>query len=238
MTAIITREAALRLGVAAKALGHVSVTGFAEAVGERLGLPITEARLSTLTVTDLREILAGNHAEEDCKVGVSPETLKQVVRLLWGEGLPYSELPPVEPYVEGSLPGSIRVACASNNGEILDGHFGSCERFLVYQVTPARSQLIAIRSTLEADYGEDRNAERAALIGDCDIVFVQSIGGPAAAKVVRANVHPVKVAHPESARAVIGRLQTSLRTPSPWLAKAMGIEATSLRRFAELGEAG
>ena len=238
MTAIITREAALRLGVAAKALGHVSVTRFAEAVGERLGLPITEARLSTLTVTDLREILAGNHAEEDCKVGVSPETLKQVVRLLWGEGLPYSELPPVEPYVEGSLPGSIRVACASNNGEILDGHFGSCERFLVYQVTPARSQLIAIRSTLEADHGEDRNAERAALIGDCDIVFVQSIGGPAAAKVVRANVHPVKVAHPESARAVIGRLQTSLRTPSPWLAKAMGIEATSLRRFAELGEAG
>ena len=238
MTAIITREAALRLGVAAKALGQVSVTGFAEAVGERLGLPITEARLSTLTVTDLREILAGNHAEEDCKVGVSPETLKQVVRLLWGEGLPYSELPPVEPYVEGSLPGSIRVACASNNGEILDGHFGSCERFLVYQVTPARSQLIAIRSTLEADHSEDRNAERAALIGDCDIVFVQSIGGPAAAKVVRANVHPVKVAHSESARAVIGRLQTSLRTPSPWLAKAMGIEATSLRRFAELGEAG
>ena len=31
--------------------------------------------------------------------------------------------------------------------------------------------------------------------------------------------------------AVIGRLQTSLRTPSPWLAKAMGIEATSLRRW-------
>lgn len=79
------------------------MSGFAEAVGERLGLPITEERLSTLTVTDLREILAGNHAEEDCKVGVSPETLKQAVRLLWGEGMPYSELPPVEPYVEGSL---------------------------------------------------------------------------------------------------------------------------------------
>ena len=237
MSSIITREAALRLGLAAKALGHVGVAAFAEAVGGRLGLPITETRLMTLTVTDLREILAGSHADEDCKVGVSPDALKDVVRLLWGENLPYSELPGVEAYVEGSLPGSIRVACASNNGEVVDGHFGSCDRFLIYQVTPERLKLIEIRPTLAADHSDDRNAARAALIDDCDIVFVQSIGGPAAAKVIRANVHPVKIAYAESARAVLARLQASLRAPSPWLAKAMGVEAQSLKRFAE-AEAG
>lgn len=238
MTAIITREAALRLGLAAKALGTVGVSGFAEAVGQRLGLPITETRLASLTVTDLREILAGNHSDEDCKLGVAPEKLKEAVRLLWGDDLPYSELPCVEACAEGSMPGSIRVACASNNGEILDGHFGSCERFLIYQVTPERHKLVEIRPTLAAEHSEDRNAARATLIADCDIVFVQSIGGPAAAKVIRANVHPVKIANPESARAVIARLQVSLRAPSPWLAKAMGVEADSLRRFAEAGEAG
>ncbi len=232
MTASITREAALRLGMAAKELGDVSVTAFAQAVGERIGLPLTETRLAAITVTDLREILAGDHAEEDCKLGVSPDALKQAVRLLWGQDMGYSELPPIDKYTEGSMPGSIRVACASNTGEVLDGHFGSCERFLIYQVRPGESRLIAIRPTLEADHAEDRNAARADLIADCDVVFLQSIGGPAAAKVVRANVHPVKVPRPESARAVVARLQGSLRQPPPWLAKVMGVPAKSLERFA------
>lgn len=234
MTASITREAALRLGMAAKALGGVSVAGFAQAVGDRLGLPLTETRLASITVTDLREILAGNHAEEDCKVGVDPDILKEVARLLWGEELSFSELPPLDAYEEGSMPGSIRVACASNNGEVLDGHFGSCERFLIYQLTPKESRLIAVRPTLGADHEEDRNAARAALIADCDVVFIQSIGGPAAAKVVRACVHPVKVPRPESARVVVARLQASLRQPPPWLAKVMGVSAPSLEKFAAM----
>ena len=58
MTASITREAALRLGMAVKELGGVSLHGFVQAVGERIGLPLTETRLATLTVTDLREIRA------------------------------------------------------------------------------------------------------------------------------------------------------------------------------------
>ena len=237
MTAQITREAALRLGMAARELGDVSVAGFAQAVGERLGLPLTETRLSSITVTDLREILAGDHAEEDCKVGVAPERLKQAVRLLWGEDLGFSELPPLDDRAGEDLPGSIRVACASNAGEVLDGHFGSCERFLIYQLTPDESRLIAVRPTLEADHAEDRNAARAALIADCDVLFVQSIGGPAAAKVVRASVHPVKVSRPESARAVVARLQASLKHPPPWLAKVMGVPAASIAKYAEAGEA-
>jgi hypothetical protein len=34
---------------------------------------------------------------------------------------------------------SIRIACASNRGERLDGHFGSCARFLIYQVSATDS---------------------------------------------------------------------------------------------------
>ena len=237
MTAQITREAALRLGLAAAELGGISVAAFAQAVGERLGLPLTETRLSSITVTDLREILAGDHAEKECRVGVDPDTLKQVARLLWGEDLVYSELPPLDAHARGDLPGSIQVACASNHGEVLDGHFGSCERFLIYQLTPEASRLVAIRPTLEADHAEDRNAARAALVADCDVVFVQSIGGPAAAKVVRANVHPVKVPRAESARTVIARLQASLKHPPPWLAKVMGVPAPSLQKYVVEGGA-
>jgi nitrogen fixation protein NifX len=93
-----------------------------------------------------------------------------------------------------------------------------------------------VRPTLAADHAEDRNVARAALIDDCQIVYVQSIGGPATAKVVRAGVHPVKVAVARTRAAkplqALAQLQQALRHPPPWLARIMGVEAGSLARFA------
>ena len=40
------------------------------------------------------------------------------------------------------MPGSIRVACASNGGEVLDGRSGSARRFLIYQVSAETVRLI------------------------------------------------------------------------------------------------
>lgn len=134
--------------------------------------------------------------------------------------------------------GSILAACASNGGEMLDGHFGSCEKFLVYRVSPAGLMLVEERATLAADEAEDRNVARARLIGDCQVVFLQSIGGPAAAKVVRAGVHPVKVAKAAPALETLAKLQESLKRPPPWLARVMGVPADSLAPFRELAEAG
>ena len=36
----------------------------------------------------------------------------------------------VEPSTEGDMPGSVRVACASNGGDELDGHCGAARHFL------------------------------------------------------------------------------------------------------------
>ena len=66
---------------------------------------------------------------------------------------------------------------------------------------------------------------------------MQSIGGPAAAKVVRAGVHPVKIAKGGPASETLARLQESLKSPPPWLARIMGVEAASLAPFRELVEA-
>jgi nitrogen fixation protein NifX len=237
MSQSITREAALRIGLAARELELANVTGLVQALARKTGLPLIETKLAGIAVSDLREILAGVRAEDNtdgkCPAEPPQETLKRAVRLLWGEGVCGSELPPVDTCAEGEMPGSIRVACASNSGEEIDGHFGSCERFLVYQVTPAALRLIAVRPTLEADHGEDRNAARAQLVGDCQVLYVQSIGGPAAARVVRAGVHPVKIPKAGPAREILARLQTTLIKPPPWLAKAMGVKAMSLERFAE-----
>lgn len=233
----MTREAALRIGLAARELDDVSAAGLVTALAEKFGLPLTETRLGAVTVTDLREILAGDHADASCSVGVSGEQLKAAVRLLWGVGVAGSELPALDAYAQGDMPGSIRVACASNNGEELDGHFGSCERFLIYQVGPVEARLIAVRPTLAADHAEDRNAARAQLIADCQVLYVQSIGGPAAAKVVRAGAHPVKIGRSGPAREYLAHLQKTLLNPPPWLAKIMGVKAASLEKFAALAEA-
>ncbi|MDP3032413.1 MAG: NifB/NifX family molybdenum-iron cluster-binding protein, partial [Rhodocyclaceae bacterium] len=89
--------------------------------------------------------------------------------------------------MSASLKGAIRVACATDSGELIDGHFGSCRAFLVYQVSPETVEFVNALSTAAADEAEDRNKARAALIDGCQIACFQSIGGPAAAKVVRAG---------------------------------------------------
>jgi len=233
MSESMTREAALRIALTARELPGIEARALVQALAAKLELPLTETKLAAVTVEDLREILAGDHADQNCVVGVSEETLKSAVRPLWGIGVIGSDLPPLDPYAEGDLPGSIRVACASNTGEQLDGHFGSCERFLIYQLSPDAIRLIAVRPTLEADDAEDKNAARAALINDCQVVHMQSIGGPAAAKVVRAGAHPIKVAGGGPARDALARLQGALASPPPWLAKVMGVKADSLAQYAD-----
>ncbi len=115
----------------------------------------------------------------------------------------------------GETSGSIRVACASRGGERVDGHFGSCRRFLVYRVSADEIRLIDSRPAEDAD--------RAGLIEDCHILYIQSIGGPAAAKVVKAGVLPIKVLEGGEAPEVLARLQKVLAgSPPPWLAKVMG----------------
>ncbi len=237
MAQAMTREAALRVALAARELDGVDPRGFVTALADKLDLPLTEAKLATVTVADLKVILQG---DDIVQPDMPMDKLKQATRLLWGEGVAGSDLPTAEAYAEGDLPGSIRVACASNKGELLDGHFGSCERFLVYQVSPTGLRLIDLRPTLAADQEEDRNVARAALINDCQVVYVQSIGGPAVAKVVRAGVHPVKVGAGatgnNAARETLVQLQQALNHPPPWLARIMGVEAGSLAKFAALEE--
>ena len=225
MSQSITREAALRIALAARELGDLSVGELVSALVSRLELPLTEVKLTSMTVADLQVLLQGDEVVE---TDIPKDRLKQAVRLLWGEGLVHSDLPPLAGYSDGDMPGSIRVACASNREDLLDGHFGSCERFLVYQVSPAEVRLIGVRPTLEADHAEDRNVARAALIDDCQIVYVQSIGGPATAKVVRAGVHPVKVAG-GTALATLAQLQQALQHPPPWLARMASRSAVCCR---------
>ena len=150
-TPIATREAALRIALAARALEGLDVRALVSALAGKFGLPLTENKLSVITVEDLRQILAGDFAEQGCHVSATPEALKEAVRLFWGQGVDGSDLPRTEALARDEMPGSIRVAIANNRGENLDGHFGSAERFLIYQVSPTAAKLIDTRSALRSE---------------------------------------------------------------------------------------
>ncbi len=232
---VLSRELALRIGLAARALPDVSPRHLLEVLVEKLGSPLSEEKLSRITVTQLKTGLSSPDGEEDTEHldVVSIPNYKEAVRILWGESVDV-DLPRPESYTEGDMPGSIRVAIASNTAERMDGHFGSCLRFLVYQVSQTEMRLIGLRSTEGADESDDRNQFRTDLIRDCQILYVVSVGGPAAAKVIKAGIYPMKLPEEAEARDVIAKLQTTLAGhPPPWLAKIMGVSERQKLRFDE-----
>ncbi len=228
----ISREAALRIAMAARALPEISVGQLLEILSRRIEGDLDETSLTTITVTDLKTGFGSVDGEEDGEdISLGLPAIKDAVRILWGEA-EEEELPHIQPQFS-ELPNSIRVAVATNNGEQVNGHFGSCLRYLVYQMTAEDCALIDVRSALEADLSDDRNGFRANLINDCQVLYVQSIGGPAAAKVVRSGIYPIKVKEATDAPSELARLQRVMASaPPPWLSKIMGVSAEERVRFA------
>jgi nitrogen fixation protein NifX len=221
----LTRELALRIGLAARELDNVDAALLLAVLDDVVGLPPDEAKLSGLKPGQLKGAAGGALA------GQPPQSLKAACAVLRGDAGESVPLPATDAYAEGDMPGSLRVACAANSAELIDGHFGSCRYFLVYQLSAHELRLIDVRLAEEPGDCEDKNEWRAGLIRDVQVLFVASIGGPAAAKVVRAGVHPIK--HPQggAARDRLAELQSRIgANPPPWLARAMGQGGEELAR--------
>lgn len=221
MSQDLSPEIALRIGLASRELPDTDPSRLLNVLIAQLGLPLTEQKLATLKVSKLKSAAEGELES------IEIQYLKKALNYLKGVGVQSDTipLPEVQPYAEGDMPGSIRVACASNSGNAIDGHFGSCARFLVYQISDLEARLIEIREVSGIDKeAEDKNIARAGIIADCQLLYTISIGGPAAAKVVRAGLHPVKLPTGGDAAAVLGGLCAVIGgNPPPWLAKAMGV---------------
>jgi nitrogen fixation protein NifX len=219
--------------LAARALPDTDAARLLRVLDDAIGLPPTTKKLSSLKVKDLKSAADGEFSGFDTAV------IKSALACLKGEHSLTSEpLPEIQNYQEGDIPNSIRVAFASNKAEMLDGHFGSCQRFLIYQISADESRLIDIRGVDTNADVEDKNAYRVTLIDDCQLLFVASIGGPAAAKVVRAGVHPIKKPQSGSIGDEIASLQSVVGDgASPWLAKVMGQEPKERIRFEQELEA-
>lgn len=228
----INEELALRIGLAARQLPDASTSSLIRVLNDALSGNVNSQSLAGLTERMLKSSCDGLLKDIDS------DTLESLLKLLKGNsGYVDADLPQIDPASEGDLPNSIRVACASSKGAMLDGHFGSCRRFLVYQVNSEDYRLVDIIDIDKAPPEVDKNDWRASLLADCQILFVVSIGGPAAAKVVRSGVHPMKKGEAGPASEAIESLQQVIgENAPPWLAKVMGQAPEQRVRFDQTAE--
>ena len=227
----LSNEVALRIGLAARVLPEITPGDLIEALDRLLDGKIDLDGLGRITVTQLKAAFGqsqdvdGDEENERDMRSKDIAEFKEAVRILWGETIP-DNLPVAEPYRPGDMPGSLRVAFASNDGEELDGHFGSAERYLVYQVSASEIRLIGVRSAALADRSEDKNTFRVGIVSDCRILYVVHVGGPAAAKVIKADIHLIQVPEGGKAGEILQKLQRVIASsPPPWLKKALSASA-------------
>ena len=231
MSAPLNDEIALRIGLAARLLPDMDARSLLSILISIMGEPITDTKLQKLRATRLRNAADGKLADID------PDVFQKAVGLLKGRGVKLAPdpVPSISCGVYCELYGSIRVACASNSGEKIDGQFQNCARFLIYQVSPEYIRLIDIREPADGgDSARNRSLYRAQLIRDCDVLYTTGIGAAAAAKTVGVGLHPIKLDAPAMALEQLTRLQQVVAQDNspPWLQKAMG-RAPRIRSFNE-----
>ncbi|MBK1635838.1 nitrogen fixation protein NifX [Rhodovulum adriaticum] len=124
----------------------------------------------------------------------------------------------------------LKIAIATNDMEHLDAHFGSAKKFALYEVTPQTARMVEVLEfgDVTDQQGEhnsvdDRITPKVEALSGCALLFVLAIGGPSAAKVVRAGIHPIKRREPEPIADVIAQTQEMLAgSPPPFLRKVLG----------------
>jgi len=120
---------------------------------------------------------------------------------------------------------TMKIAFATEDMQRVDAHFGWAKNLAIYEISPEGYRFLEVvqfDGDLKEDGSEDKLAPKIDAVRDCAIVYVAAIGGSAAAKVVNARVHPVKVPVPEAITDILDKLQQVLQgTPPPWLRKAM-----------------
>ncbi|ERK16331.1 Nitrogenase FeMo-cofactor carrier protein NifX [Pantoea sp. AS-PWVM4] len=172
---------------------------------------LTPARLAAFTQRQLEANFPGQ------EVMMSPGRWSRIRSCLRGE-LPWHLHIETFPQRKPQL----RVAFCSQDGLMINGHFGQGRLFFIYGFDDEGCWLHSLRRYPSAPQEDEPNEVRAKLLDDCQLLFCEAIGGPAAARLIRHNIHPMKVAPGLAISSQCDNIKTLLagRLP-PWLAKRL-----------------
>ncbi|UPW20325.1 dinitrogenase iron-molybdenum cofactor biosynthesis protein [Agarivorans sp. TSD2052] len=215
MSTVMSDDLALRVAMASKAIPELALQDFVNLLVKQCGEPLSEKKFRALSPKILRELL------QNPTLNIDRSHINQVHAILSSAQLSPMQAPKL-PESRLCFTGPVvTLAVSSNNMEQIDGHFGSCLRFLIYQVSAAGYQLVEVRPVAENLTGDARTSYLIELINDCQLLATLSIGGPAAARVSRADILPLKQMTPQASELILDRLQIVMLAPPRWLEKLL-----------------
>jgi nitrogen fixation protein NifX len=114
----------------------------------------------------------------------------------------------------------MKVGFATTDNVFINDHFGWAKKIAVYDVTELGFNFIELREFEEEEDETEKIDKKIAKLRDLKIIFVESIGGTAAAKVVSSGIHPVKSKPDDKIVNILENLREVLsKNPPPWLKK-------------------
>ena len=120
----------------------------------------------------------------------------------------------------------MKVAFATKDLVSVDEHFGWAKQFAVCDITKDGVKLAEVVKSEESPENEDDkiNSKIDAVRG-CSIVYGQAIGPTAAARVVKAQIHPIKVEKVIPIEEALNSLVAMLNgNPPPWIKRIIARE--------------
>ncbi len=122
----------------------------------------------------------------------------------------------------------MKVGFATTDNVFINDHFGWAKKIAVYDVTESGFDFIGLREFEEEEDETEKIDKKIAKLRDLKIIFVESIGGTAAAKVVSSGIHPVKSKPGDKIVNILENLREVLsKNPPPWLKKIIMKEKTA-----------
>jgi nitrogen fixation protein NifX len=133
-----------------------------------------------------------------------------------------------------TLENAMKVAFATKDMEHINAHFGGAKEFVVYNVSSEGFTLNGVVKTDTSDLeGDSKTDFKVKALEGINIMYCESIGGTAAAKVIRAGINPMKVQEPRAIEDVLKELVEMINgNPPPWVKRIMNIETTEDPRLA------
>jgi nitrogen fixation protein NifX len=120
----------------------------------------------------------------------------------------------------------MKIAFTTSDNIHINSHFGSAKKIDVYEVDQIDYQFVEtlkFDGNLNEDGNEDKLLPKIEALRDCTIVYVSTIGGSAAARLIKQRITPIKAQSEEQEITdVLTKLvQTLNGSPPPWLRKAL-----------------
>jgi nitrogen fixation protein NifX len=135
---------------------------------------------------------------------------------------------------ESSIQNAMKVAFATKDMETINAHFGGAKEFVVYDVSKDGFALSGVVKTDTSEMeGDDKTDFKVKALAGINIMYCESIGGTAAAKVIRGGINPMKVNEPRRIEDVLTELVEMINgNPPPWVKKIMNLDTTEDPRLA------